>query len=436
MTRVRRHVLRLAVCAVALATLVGTVVPPLTYSQSRAEVTIGLLYAREPNAPASTRSTAADAAVRELNQYFALVGSPVRVRLEARETGREPARAVAAVQELYGRGIRLFVGPQTSEEVRAVEQLPFADDIVLISYASTAPSLARHAGNRFRLAPDDRYQAEATAALMWNDGIRTVIPIWRDDVYGNDLVAELRRQFSERGGQVLAGAAYPPTTSDFQSIARTVGLAAASAIEGRGRNAVAVYVVGFAETADLLRAADGVAPLGEVWWYGSDGVALNRAILAEPLAAAFAWGTGFTAALYGEDVYVQESLDVAETIRQQTGMAPESYAYTTYDAVMLAGLAAERAGGATSARRIVAAVREVAASYFGVTGPMTLNDQGDRIVGSYEFWAVEARGGELVWTQVAEYTFEPGSEGMLDRFRPHRRPRLPVDPPALPLPSR
>jgi branched-chain amino acid transport system substrate-binding protein len=399
-------------------------------------VTIGLLYAREPDATASTRRAAADAAAVELNRYFALVGSPVRVRLEARETGRDPARAAAAVEELYGRGIRLFVGPQTSEEVRAVEQLAFADDIVLISYGSTAPSLARQSSNLFRLAPDDRYQAEATVALMWNDGIRTVIPVWRDDVYGNDLVTELRRRFSERGGQVLAGAAYPPTTTDFRSIARTVGQAAAGAVEMHGRNAVAVYVVGFAETADLLRAADGVAPLGEVWWYGSDGTALNRAILAEPLAAAFAWGTGFTAALYGEDVYVQQSLDVAETIRQQTAMAPEPYAYTTYDAVMLAGLAAENAGGTASARRLVTAVREVAASYFGVTGPMTLNDRGDRVVGFYEFWAVEARGGELVWTQVAEYTFEPGSDGTLERFRPQRRPRLPVDPPAILVPSR
>ncbi|GIW06791.1 MAG: hypothetical protein KatS3mg060_1596 [Dehalococcoidia bacterium] len=432
----RRRFAGLLLSAVGVVALFGSIAAPGVQGQSGAVVTIGFLYTREPNAPASTRAAAADAATRELNEYFALVGSPTRVRLVARDTGRDPGRAAAAVQELYAQGVRVFVGPETSQEVRAVERLPIANDIVLVSYASTAPSLAARTGNLFRLAPDDTYQAEALAALMWADGVRVVIPVWRDDVYGNDLVAEIRRRFAALGGDVLPGASYAPSGADFAGIARAVGQAAAAAVQTHGRNAVAVYAVGFGEVADLMRAADGVAPLGDVWWYGSDGTALDRAIVAEPLAAAFAWSTGYTAALYGEDVYVQESLDVAEVIRQQTGMAPEPYAFTAYDAVMLAGLASERAGARATAASLAAAIRETAAGFFGVTGPMTLNANGDRVVGYYEFWAVEGRGGELVWSPVGEYTFEPGAAGTVDRTRPHRRPRLPVDTPALPLPSR
>jgi branched-chain amino acid transport system substrate-binding protein len=432
----RRHVAELLLCASGLAALISSLLAPAAYSQATSDVTLGFLYAREPNAPASTRLAAAEAAVRKSNEYFAVVGSPVRVRLAARETGRDPARAAAAVQELYAQGVRMIVGPETSEEVRAVERLPIANDIVVISYASTAPSLARRTGNIFRIAPDDTYQAEAIAALMWDDGIRVVLPVWRDDVYGNDLVAEVRRRFAALGGQMLQGTSYAPGTTDFRAITRSLGQAAAGAVETSGRNTMAIYAVGFSEVADLMRAADGVAPLRAVWWYGTDGTALDRSIIAEPLGAAFAWATGYTAALYGEDVYVQESLDLGEIIRQRTGMAPEPYAYTAYDAVMMAGLAAESAGRGAGAARLTAAVREVASSFYGVTGPMTLNASDDRIVGYYEFWSVQALGGELVWTPVGQYAFEPGAAGQLERSRPHRRPRLPVNPPAPPVPGR
>ncbi|MFN8535565.1 MAG: ABC transporter substrate-binding protein [Dehalococcoidia bacterium] len=433
-----RRFAALALCAAGAMALVASLLAPTVQgtTQPIKTIVLGVLYDQEPDTQASTRAAAAEAAGRELNEYFQLSSTPIRVQLELRETGKNPTRAVAAVQELYGQGVRLFVGPSTSEEVRAIEALPISANIVMVSPSSTAPSLGKRNANLFRLAPDDGYQSEAITSLMWSDGVRIVVPVWRQDIYGVELTDEVRRDFTALGGQVMAGTGYSPDTQDFSAVARTIGQQVRDAVALAGRDAVAVYAVTFDEITGLMVAADEVPGLNLVWWYGSDGVATERVIFDNPVVSNFAWQTAFTAPIYGEDVYVQEALDVAEIIRQQTRMAPEPYAFTTYDAVMLAGLAAARAGSSTSAQQLAGAVTETASTYFGVTGPMTLNERGDRTVGEYEYWTVQSRADELYWVRVGTFAFDPTGPGTVERSRPHYHPGLSIDISDLPTPRR
>ena len=59
--------------------------------------------------------------------------------------------------------------------------------------------------NVFRFVPDDIHQAQAISKQMWNDGIRIVVPFWRTDVYGNDLVKAVKHSFRDLGGRVADG---------------------------------------------------------------------------------------------------------------------------------------------------------------------------------------------------------------------------------------
>ena len=417
--------------AAGLLSMLGALGVPPAGSQTTTLLPIGVIYARDPDAPASTRQVAMETAAERLNRYFQSLGSPLRVQLVLRETGHDRERTLAAVRELYDQGIRVFIGPETSAEVQAVDQLPFAREIVMISYSSTAPSLRVQSASLFRVVPDDTNQAQALAALLWRDGIRAIVPVWRDDIYGRDLARELRARFTTFGGSVADGILYPTTTTDFGPVMQVVGQQVSQYVALRGREAVAVVLIAIDETPALLRAAAATPLLETVWWYGTDGTALNREVLRDPVTAAFAWQTAFTASLYGEEVYTQEALDLGEAIRQQTGMAPEAYAYTAYDAVMVVGLTAERAGGVRNAARFAAALPEVANGYFGVTGSMVLNRRGDRAFGTYEFWTVRAGGDELFWVNVAHVEILPDQAPYIDRFLPQRRPRLPI---ALPLP--
>jgi hypothetical protein len=54
----------------------------------------------------------------------------------------------------------------------------------------------------------------AISKLMMADGIRVVIPFWRTDVYGNDLVKQQNIVFKSQR-QVTDGVGYIPNTGDF-----------------------------------------------------------------------------------------------------------------------------------------------------------------------------------------------------------------------------
>jgi branched-chain amino acid transport system substrate-binding protein len=408
---------------VLMALLVAPAAPAA--GQGTRDAVIGVLVGRQPGAPLSTAAVAAAVAARDLNDYFAQRREPLRVRVEVRETGQDPARAAAALDELIALGAPIVVGPQTSNELQAVRSSARAAGVVLISYASTAPSLAIPNDGVFRLVPDDRRQAEAIVGLMADEGITTVVPIWRGDVYGDDLVEAVRAAFS---GVVADGVRYPAVGADYPAVVRALGAQVQRAIDREGARRGGVYLVSLGEVTPLLRAASEAPSLREVNWYGSDGAVLELSLLADPAAALFAWETGFIAPVFGEFIESERTDLVADEIRARSGMAPEPYALTAYDSVIVAGLALRAAGG--DARRLPEAVAAVAEDYFGVTGPIDLNEAGDRVSGSYDFWSLAPFAGTLVWLRQATYEIVPDQPGRLDRFEPRRKPGegLPLPP--------
>src|SRR5438045_3448770 len=101
-----------------------------------------------------------------------------RFHLFVRDTQLDPAKALAALKDLEQRGVQIVIGPQSSAEVAIIK--PYADghNILIISQGSTASSLAIANDNIFRFCPNDTREADAIVALLWNDGIRSIVPLW------------------------------------------------------------------------------------------------------------------------------------------------------------------------------------------------------------------------------------------------------------------
>src|SRR5207253_9729054 len=96
------------------------------------------------------------------------------------DTQLDPAKALAAIQDLDKRGVKIVIGPQSSAEVAMIKPYADAHNILVISQGSTASSLSISGDNIFRFCPNDKREAEAIVALMWHDGILTIVPLWRD----------------------------------------------------------------------------------------------------------------------------------------------------------------------------------------------------------------------------------------------------------------
>src|SRR5213595_2906844 len=212
-----------------------------------------------------------------------------RFHFFVRDTQLDPSQALDAITDLDRRGVKIIIGPQSSAEVARIKPYADAHNILVISQGSTASSLAIPGDNILRFCPNDTREAEALVALLQHDGIRAIVPLWRNDAGNNGLHDSVQIRFQALGGTVAPGFRYEPTTSDFSTATASVASQIENLISrGRDPSTIAVYLAAFDEVVGVFHSAQGNATLSNTAWYGSDGVALSAVLPADETAAAFA----------------------------------------------------------------------------------------------------------------------------------------------------
>jgi branched-chain amino acid transport system substrate-binding protein len=341
-------------------------------------------------------------AVDDVNNHLAKSGSSSNVGLIIEDTKTDPNIALEKLKDLASKGIRIVIGPSTSANVAAVKEYADDNDILIVSSSSTAPSLAIPNDNVFRFVPDDTHQAEALATQMWEEGTRVVVPIWRTDVFGNNLESLLKEKFEKLGGKVLDGVRYDPPVGNFAASLHRINFIVweqelksltskvNEAVKQYGAEKVGVYIVAFDEIVPIMIQANRHQELQSIKWYGSDGSAQNEGLIKNVEAAEFAVKTNFLNPIYG--VNASDSFKNLESrIVQEIGRVPRSYAEVAYDEFWVAVLSLKDNPVAQQEDNIVSlrdSFINTTDSYIGVTGSTELNDAGDRKYGSYDFWGI------------------------------------------------
>lgn len=400
-----RVIVRVIVCAL----LLPLVVPPAKVEAGKTPkslVKIGVLASLNGSGFSLGRSTVAalQIAARDLKnigpQY-----RPVRFRFLLRDTQQDPSRALDAIQDLNARGVKIIIGPQTSSEVAMIKPFADAHDILVISQGSTASSLAIPGDNILRFCPPDTREAEALVALLQHDGIRAIVPLWRNDRGNNGLHDSVKIRFQAFGGRVTSGFRYEPTTADFSVATNSVASQVASLISaGISPSAVAVYLAGFDEVVDVFHSAQGNPTLENTAWYGSDGVALSAALTGDSSAAGFAASVGYPNPIFGlPDALRNRWQPIADEIEARTGITPDAFALSVYDALFVVNLALQHPKPLKNFGRFKAAFIEEAQHYRAITGSTELDAAGDRLNGDFDFWAVRLRNGNYTWVRVGSY---------------------------------
>jgi branched-chain amino acid transport system substrate-binding protein len=118
-------------------------------------------------------------AFKDVNEKFLKNHSGIRIGLVIEDTQTNPAVSLEELKHLTTKGIRIVIGPATSAELQVTQEYANLNGVLLLSPSSTTPSLSIQGNNVFRFAPDDIHQAQAICKLMWDDGIRVVLPFWR-----------------------------------------------------------------------------------------------------------------------------------------------------------------------------------------------------------------------------------------------------------------
>ena len=345
----------------------------------------------------------------DVNKHFEQMNSSSHFNLLMANSKTSPEESLVAIKKLHENGANIVGGPSVSNTVESAKEYADANNITLISYSSTSSLLSIEGDNLFRLVPDDTYQGKIVAERMIKDGIKVIVPIWRGDLYGNELYKSTKSYFEKLGGEVEEGINYKPHTGKFATSLHRINFLmwnqeleklnaiVADAIKKYGANSVAVYVISFDEITPILIQSTLYENLGKVRWYGSDKIAQNHQITKNVDSGSFAMKINFSNPLYSIDSESNKLHDLKEVLEKQLHeVSSITYPALAYDSYWIATLSLDKnnttfnnSNNENLTKSFKDIILEAAESFDeGISGKIKLNKAGDRIGGNYDFWVV------------------------------------------------
>lgn len=343
-------------------------------------------------------------ALTHINKYFNAKDSGLSIAIETFDTMTDPEIAQKKMQLLNNNGIKVVVGPSTSSATEAIDLTIKESGQSVISPSSTAPSLARKDDQIMRLVPTDMHQGKAIAELITSQGIKTVFAVYRDDIYGNELLEAFGNEFS---GNIKSAINYDTSKRVFGSLIQKLNDRVERYLVRKDAESTAILVIGFEEVIDMFRHFDSESALAQVRWYGTDGIALNSELIHNRKAAIMAEAVSLTCSVYDLNalgLFLPQIETLNFFLESVIGEEVSAITANMYDALWIAALGYERAGLImTEPDELWSNLNGGANWTYGMSTPLFLDINSDRIDASYGFYTISSKNLNHVWKLVATY---------------------------------
>lgn len=374
-------------------------------NQKITTIKIGGLYSITGNwsSLGKTSQEAMKMGLIDVNEYLEQTGSMYRFETVVYDTQLDTTSAKSSIQFGFNQNdIRFFIGPQSSAEVGAIRQYANENKILVISQGSTASSLAIANDAVFRFCPGDNVEGAAISRTMYTNGKRMVITLSRNDAGNIGLQSNVGTSFNAMGGQVDPISPYATNITDFSAIIQQLRTKIQQYSNTYGADQVGVYIASFDECVNLFSQAENDPILRSVNWFGGDGMVQSQQLLSNVNARNFAVATGFFAPNFGLPMQPHPDLSrISSAIQSATGIEPDAYALSVYDAMwVLARTISNYPRVLSDYNQLKSDFTQEANQHFGITGPVLLNANGDRNLGSFDYWGIVNQNGNFIWKVV------------------------------------
>jgi branched-chain amino acid transport system substrate-binding protein len=333
-------------------------------------------------------------AIKEINEAGGVLGKPV-TNSDTDSGDTSTNIASQSVNKLLTEKADVIIGAASSSvSLSVIDQITGAG-VVQISPANTSDAFTTYndKGLYFRTAPPDVLQGRVLGDLVVQDGNAKVGLLVLQDSYGTGLAKNARAAIEAGGGQVVAEEVYDPKAADYSAEVGKI----------KAANPDAIVLIGFDETKKIVpKLVEAGLTAKTKKWYLVDGNLSNY-------GKEFPNGTfeGAKGTLPGAKASAefQKALLAVDPALKDYSYAPESY-----DATMLAALAAETAKsdapgdiakqmaavskGGTKCTTFKACKDLITAGtdidFDGLSGPIEFNDAGDpaqATIGIYQYGA-------------------------------------------------
>ena len=341
-------------------------------------------------------------AVDDFNTYLKDIDQRWSIDMQSKDSETNPDVALEEIKSFHENEINLIVGPETSENIKAVKEFVNDNDMLLVSCCSSAPTLAIANDNVYRLVPDDTDQGRVMAKIMIDEGIQVMIPVWRGDLWGDGLLKAISDSFVESNGTVMDGIRYDTDSPDIPAIVSELEETVQDAIEQYGKDKVAIQFIGGSQIVSVFDSAITYDILDDVRWFGS-GWSSDPALTDDNELLEFSSTVQFTIVEF--TIPSNPTLErIHEHIVEELSRSPIASAYAAYDAVWLIGLSMLETQS-TDGAKIKNILPDIANNYVGASGDIKLNDAGDLATANYDIWMIL----DDQWILVGVYDSSTGS---------------------------
>lgn len=341
---------------------------------------------------------AATLAAWDVSEHLAAGGAKWWIELISEDTATDPAVALERLHHLHDMGIDVVIGSMSSDSLQNIKEYADENGMVVVACCSSAPILAVPDDSVYRLAPDDRGQSAALATILNAAGKEVVVSIWRGDAYGDGVWTAVGDEFRAREGVMYAGIRYQPDNTGFDQEAALLDKNVRTAVDRYGADKVAVLMVSFDESPEIVRAASAYDALASVEWLVSgSSVSYVEQFAGDEMIRAFVNTVNFTAveAMVSPGERYGYVTDIIEGSESNTAV------HLMYDTVWAVGKSIAE-GGSAEAADIRTALPGAVVHHNGATRLIGLNGAGDADSANYQVLEIDGAS----WKETIKYSSE------------------------------
>ena len=323
--------------------------------------------------------------------------SNINKRFEFINTNAEsdPQKAAEITESLHKEGVNLIVGYGWNTHLNASYNYAMENHMVIVSPSSTSPDFSR-SDSCFRLLPDDIREAKALATAIYNYGIDEVIVLQGDRSWGETYASNFLHEYRLEGGNVIEWIIYDPEND--QKINTAINRATKTAQRNTLEN-LGVLIIALEEAPDLLKMAEQTI-LMNLTWFCTEINTLDPNIIENSgqIASKVTLIGPLNTHIYNEDFF-----EINKHYMNKFDEPLEVTLANVYDACWLLALSVIEADSQET-KEVSKVFGEVAYNHYGITGPLDINNNGDRSWIRYYFYGHYEIYGNLVILRTGRYT--------------------------------
>jgi branched-chain amino acid transport system substrate-binding protein len=303
-------------------------------------------------------------------------GAPIEIKV--RDTGSDPARAAALIEELAKEGVAAIVG--SPDRVEAQMAAPRSSELG-VPFVELAPDETRRGETTFKMVRHSDARARALARLAVKGGARSVAVLAPDSGYGRSMGAAFVDEARRLGARVAADLRYPESATTFVDPVRRIQQGAPEALFIPAP-AAQLMLIAPQLTASGVTRLPGVKPVGKLAQLYATADGLNDRFLQS--TAKYLEGA-ILAPVFYPDMGDPRAAAFAERYKNAYGEEPSSLDALAYDAVRALRVALDHADGQGRAA-VGVALSHLGES--GLTGELAFGAGGER-AGNPPLYVVE-----------------------------------------------